>query len=414
MKKIIVITFLTIISFSVPGMAGAEQTQNTNNDSYNNQIYKPSWWQSLSQTWSYDQSNLKGNGESGTYQGTASGLHIKPAWHWQRFEGKFDFALYTNPWENDEWQWGKPVPAIKPVLPNFIDSLIYNRKSIIIKYQDINSLNFGYGLILNEYHSADPYHGWRIDLNPTTTTAVLLIATQEIIYFEPFLSNELASFQAIRLEQSVQTGKLKWKLGLTGVHDGYKYPEPVRHPSSGSEYDLSLTNIIWCSPFLESGSYKDFGKADMFGVKGKLGLISYQVGQFKTRGLFWPNFFGGGYEELKFNSVSDKNEPGLPDLSLLDEDNRNGYIGRLWVEVNPWLAAGYLYIDDLEDTNGFNFTVKIERLKTESGLFYYRMFDKDTYDWFIKGEAGFFDYAFHFCQDWDHKYRNEFEISYRF
>ena len=113
------------------------------------------------------------------------------------------------------------MSSSKPNVPNFIDSLIYNGDKLNISYQKVSDLDFGYGLLINDYHPTNPYHGWIASYTPTDTTQLTFVSTQEIIYLAPFESNDFASFQVMRLEQALDTGGLRWHFGFTEVHDGY-------------------------------------------------------------------------------------------------------------------------------------------------------------------------------------------------
>ena len=108
----------------------------------------------------------------------------------------------------------------------------------------------------------------------------------------------------------------------------------------------------------------------MLGVKGKLGLVSYQAGLFATHGEFIPNYFGGRYEDLKWDSWTNSGKQGLPIITSYANDSRNGLISRFWVEVNPWLNLGYLNIADVQNTTGLSLSGNIERLGVD-GFYYY-------------------------------------------
>src|SRR5690606_36623257 len=101
----------------------------------------------------------------------------------------------------------------------------------------------------------------------------------------------------------------------------------------------------------------------------RLGLVSYQAGYFRTHGRFAVNYFGGRYEDLKWNSWSDNGKPGLAAISFLDGKTSDGLISRLWIESSPWLNISLLNIADDNSTTGFSLTGSIERLGMVYGFF---------------------------------------------
>jgi hypothetical protein len=376
---------------------------------------EPDWWAEISQTFSLDHSHFYGKSKNGMEDRAANGFHLRPGWRRGRFEGRLDFAFYQNPWDENRWQWGVPQPDKKPTLPNFIDKLAYHGEWMEINYQKISDLNFGYGLLVNDYHSSNPYRGWMVNLSPFDNTSLTYTAFQEFRYLAPFDHNEYASLQAFRVDQSVNTGNLHWQLGFTGVHDSYPKLDRALYPAGGSGYDLTLTNLIWASPFWETADLEDLGGADMLGVKGRLGMVGYQAGLFRTRGKFRANFFGGNYEDLKLNSGAGADEKGLPSVALMSDSERDGSLGRLTIEVNPWLNFGYLLIDDFDHINGYSLNGKIERLRVEFGVVYYQQCNNmDGFDCFIRGGNGFWDYEYHYFSDWGHNSRIDFELTYKF
>jgi hypothetical protein len=346
----------------------------------------------------------------------ATGFHIRPAWRWKRFEGRFDFAFYQNPWDDYHWQWGIPQPDTKPDIPNFVDNITYRGDRFNVSYQKINDLNFGYGLLINDYHLSKPYRGWNVQYTPADTTKLTYIASQEFIYLAPFEKNDCASLQILQADQSLNTGWLNWQLGLTGIYDGYSSLNQARFPTGGVEYDLTLTNLVWCSPFWATTELDDgFGGANMLGLKGRLGLVSYQAGYFRTHGRFAANYFGGRYEDLKWNSWSDNGKPGLAAISFLDGKTSDGLISRLWIESSPWLNISLLNIADDNSTTGFSLTGSIERLGMVYGFFYYNQFQNQTnYDYFLRGGNGFVGYEYRYRYDWDGSHRHELEVDFKF
>ncbi|HBE80388.1 MAG TPA: hypothetical protein DDW65_21785 [Firmicutes bacterium] len=378
---------------------------------------EPDWWAEISQTFSLDYSCFYGESKNGIEDKVANGFHLRPGWQRGRFEGRFDFAFYQNPWDQNRWQWGVPQPDKKPVLPNFIDKLTYHGDWMELNYQKIADLNFGYGLLINDYHSNNPYQGWTVKLSPFDNTSLTYVASQELFYLAPFTHNEYASLHALRADQAVDTGSLHWQLGFTGVHDSYSRLDRALYPAGGSSYDLTLTNVIWASPFWETAALEDFGGADMLGFKGRLGMVGYQAGAFRTHGKFRANFFGGNYEALKLNSWAGNNEKGLPSVNSTGDDNseRDGWLGRLSIAIIPWLNFDYLTISDLDNMNGYSLIGKIERLGVELGATYYQQHrNMDDFDFFIRGGNGFWGYEYHCFSDWNHDFRTDFELTYKF
>ena len=364
-------------------------------------------WQSFAQNLELEYTTIQGE--------KAAGFHVKPEWRWKRFEGVFDLAFFQNPWNDDKWQWGMPRPGIIPDLPNFIDSFAYQGDCLQLQYQKIEDIDYGYGLLINDYHPFNPYRGFLLNGTPSETTHLSYVAFGEIFYWAPFEKNDYASLQALRIDQSVTTAGLHWQLGLTGIRDGYDGLSSRQFPTEGLSYDLSLNNVIWCAPFWESARFTNFGKADMFGVKGRLGLVSYQIGEFYTQGKFVANYFGGRYEDLKWNSYNDLGKAGLLSLDSVDAASRNGTMAQLWLEVNPWLNLSALYIDDIESPMAYRFKGKIERLGLEYG---FSLYDQKrnvyNYDWFIKDDDGSWSYLCHYYRDLDGKSRYDFELGYKF
>jgi hypothetical protein len=364
-------------------------------------------WQNWIQTMSF---------ESKTFDGKdALGFHIKPAWRWNRFEGTFDLAFFQNPWNHGEWQWGTPTSVTKPDIPNFVDGFAYHGDWIEVEYKKITDIDYGFGLLINDYHPFNPYRGFIINLAPNETTRVSYVASGEIFNLAPFEKNEYASLQAFRVDQSLKTAGLNWQLGLTGLHDSYRNLDSNHFPTAGLSYDLSLNNVVWCAPFWESARFENYGRADMAGVKGRLGLISYQVGEFHTQGKFIADFFGGRYEDLKWNSFNNPEQESLLSLDNVDAKSRYGLLAQLWVEVNPWLNLSAMHIDDFDSPIVYRLKGKIERLGLEYGFsFYDQKKDIYNYDWFIKDDDGTWSYLCHYYRDLDSKSRYDFEVGYKF
>ncbi|MGE5582886.1 MAG: hypothetical protein ACM3X9_10170 [Bacillota bacterium] len=371
-------------------------------------------WQAWTQLWIFDRKGFTGQDQSGAfYKGSASGLHLRPSWSLGRLEGRFDFAFYNNPWRNGNIGWGVPMPGINPDLPNFLDSLAYHGRGFELNYQRITDLDFGYGLLIKEYHPTDPFHGWLLEINPAEDSRITMVSSQEIVYLAPFTRNDYASLQLIRMEQKLKTAKLNWELGLTGINENYQTAmNEGGFPRQAGACDLTLNSIAWVKPFYEAAAFDGFGGAKMFGVKGDWGIFEYQISEFTADKSFIPNYFGGKYEDLKWNSFAAQEKPYLPAIDNVN--NRTGQIGGIWLEVNPLLKVGYLYIKDAAITSGLNLTAKIERLKAEGGISYYRFEDFSNYDWFIKGRTGSLGYQYHYYNDWGRDCRNDFELSYYF
>jgi hypothetical protein len=410
------ILILTVHSVTYAQTAENDQSTATSDEQQiTAEIDNVYWWESYCQTIGVDSTHFYGMSQNILYSKDAVGIHLRPTWQWRRFEGSFDLAFYQNPWDDNHWQWGIPLPGMKPIIPNFIDSISYQGDWLNINYQKVRDLNFGYGLLINDYHPTNPYHGWIVNLTPTDTTQLTFASSQEIIDLSPFERNDYASLQVLRLDQSLDAGGLRWQLGSTEVHEDYSGIDKTRFPVGGTEYDLILTNVIWCSPFWEMADLDNLGGANMLGVKGKLGLVSYQTGVFRTHGKFVPNYFGGRYEDLKWNSWANSGIQGLPIVNSSDDDSHDGLISQLWVAVSPWLNLGCLNIADTQNTTGVSFAGKIERLGVEYGLFYYNQLQNVyNYDWFIRGGNGFIGYEYHYYYDWDRNCYNEFELSFKF
>jgi hypothetical protein len=414
MKRLFIMFLLgfVISGYSVIYAQTTESGQADANDSQQNiitdaaEIEKMYWPESLFQNLSLDRSFFNGK--------DATGFHIRPAWRIGGFEGELDFAFYQNPWNDDQWQWGVPIPETKPIVPNFVDSLAYYSERLNLSYQKISDLNFGYGLLINAYHPTKPYHGWNILYTPLEATKLTYVAFQDIIYFEPFEKNDFASLRSIRLDQSFTTKGLNWQLGITNINDDYPNPSHSNFPTGGTEYDLTLTNLIWCSPFWEKTELDNLGYANMLGITGRLGLVSYQTGFFQTQGKFVANYFGAKYEDLKWNYGNNVKELGLTNIGSLEDETRNGFISKIRIEVSPWLNIGYLNITDTDNINIFSLSGSIERLGVAYGLYYIQLDDTVNYDWFFRGGNGFAGYGYHCYYDCKQNYHHEFEVNFKF
>jgi len=364
-------------------------------------------WQSLIQTVSLERNSFEGR--------NAIGIHARPAWRWGRFDGTFDIALFQNPWNENRWQWGTPRSDTKPDVPNFVDSLAYHDHWLEMNYQKINDLDFGYGLLINDYHPLNPYHGFAVKLTPSATTQLSYVASNEVVYLAPFVKNDWATLQVWRLDQSLDTAGLHWQLGLTGVHDSYPQLTSNQFPTGGASADISLTNVIWCAPFWETADFDHYGRANMVGVKGRLGLISYQLAPFFTRGKFIANYFGGRYEDLKWNSFNNAGEEGLLSLDEVGDSPREGTMAQLWVQVSPWLNMSCLHVDDLEDSTVYCLSGKIERLGLQYSFSFYNQAKNDyNYEWYIMEDNDTWSYQCHYYRDLDSSSRWDFEVGYKF
>jgi hypothetical protein len=408
--------FVVIPSVTLAQSVEGEQSAvSPNEQTIATEVDNKNLWESFAQTLSVDSTYFYGKYQDNIYGKDVIGFHLRPVWQRGRFKTQFDFAIYKNPWFDGGLQWGGPMPLVKPELPNFINSFSYQGELLNLNYKSVTDLNFGYGLLINDYHPTDPYHGWIAVITPTDSTKLTFISSQEIKYFVPFISNDYASLQVLRLDQSLDTGGLNWQLGLTKVHDSFLNHDNFQFPAGGGELDIALTNAVWLSPFFEAADFDNSGEAKMFGAKGKLGLISYQVGYLRAIGNFIPNYFGGRYEDLKWNSFVNTGKQGLPDLNFSDDFTHEGSISRLWLEVSPWLSFGYINIADIEDTTGYSLSGRIERLGLEYGFSYYnQLHDIYNYNWFIRGGNGFFKYEYHNYRDWEQNCRNDFEVSFKF
>lgn len=346
-----------------------------------------------------------------------TGFHIQPGFEVGKFELQLDFGFYKNPW-NGDWQWGEPVPDVTPKLPNFVDTIAYHGKWLDLGYQEINDLSFDYGLLLSDYHSTDPYHGWKVGLNLTKSTKITLVQPYDIIYFSPFTRNPNATLQVLRLEQDVDL-ILKGKLGITGVLENNDALDPALYPRDAGEVDFTVKFLPLLSPFVEVAQLDEFGKGALGGVAGNFGkFFSYGVGRYRTDGSFALNYFGGRYEDLKINTLNSLE--GLPDLSGTEYPAQDGYLGRLGIELWGWAKLGVLCIDDVNTgrTTGANFSGKIDRLKLEYGLSRYdqALYDgtvKQDYDWFVRGGIGVFGYEYHKYYSSDDGARDCIELSMR-
>ena len=296
-----------------------------------------------------------------------------------------------------------------------MDSFAYHGNWLELNYKTIADIDYGYGLLINDYHPLNPYHGFSIDFTPNETTHLSYVASGEVFYLAPFEKNEYARLQVLHITQSLNTAGLHWQLGLTGLHDSYPNLASGQYPTGGFSYDISLGNVIWCAPFWESAVFENYGRAEMAGVKGRLGLVSYQIGGFHTKGKFVADYFGGRYEDLKWNSFNNNGKEGLISLDSIGTESRNGIMGELWVEVNPWLILSVTHIDDFESPTVYCLKGKIERLGLEYGFsFYDKKKNVYNYDWFIRDDDGTWSYLCHYYRDLDNSSRYDFEVGYKF
>jgi hypothetical protein len=415
MKKTILSCLLFLIFFAWgyhTGYAGTSQNEQFVADDAEQTVLSEAdnqyGWQSLCQNLSVDNTSFYGK--------NAYGFHLRPAWRWQRFEGQFDLAFYQNPWDDNQWQWGTPEPGTKPSIPDFVDSISYHGDRFTADYQKINDLNFGYGLLINKYHIGQPYHGFSATYTPGDFTKLTYTGSYDLIYLAPFTTNKYASLQLLQFDQAFSTGGLHWQLDFTGAYEAYPDLDRKQYAGGGAQYDLTLTNVIWCSPFLETADLNDLGGAGMLGVQGRLGLVNYQTGVFQTHNKFLPNYFGGNYEDLKWNSWSGNGKRGLPTIDSMNGDSREGFINRLGIELSPWLNIDCINIDDTQNTTIFSLSGNIERLGVAYGFFYNGNGrpDGDHYDWFLKGGNGFAGYEYHYYYDSDQHYRQDFELTFKF
>jgi hypothetical protein len=346
-----------------------------------------------------------------------SAFHIRPGFGWKRLEFLLDLGFYKNPWNDDKWQWGEPVPDITPKVPNFVDTLAYHGKKLDISYQKLNDYNFDYGLLLSDYHSGDPYHGWELIWTPDDETKATLVLPQDIVYLSPFYKDECASLDALRLEQKFSMLLFKGQMGLTGVFESNLGLDNTMYPRYAGEVDFSITLLPLIIPYVEVAQLDEFGKAATAGVSGNIGkFFRYQAGRFKTIGNFDLNYFGGSYEELKRNTLLSSPGEVLPDFSVTSYPDREGYIARTGIELWSWAKLGVLFIDDdiSGEKLGVNFSGKIDRLKLEYGLSRYDQNDITDYDWFVKGNFSIFGYQYQRFFNTNDGAWNEVELSIRF
>ncbi|MGE5559339.1 MAG: FecR domain-containing protein [Bacillota bacterium] len=242
--------------------------------------------------------------------------------------------------------FASPDPGVN--IGNFINWVEFDGRFLYLYYGNLENISYDFGLLFNKYHKDDAkcmQFGLRNLFSGKWGFKVL--APLDIKSFDPFETEKTSSLYAGRFTTGFEAAGLPLEAGITAVTDENDALNmlPYGVPTAGAAADLSIQWASMMQPYIEAAQLENFGYGVEAGIRGRFSsLLWYQTGLRYCGEQFIPNYFGGDYEEYKYNSISGiLTARGLPDLSAYPQTR--GYYFLVGAEFSSLMNFSLMYED---------------------------------------------------------------------